>query len=141
MIDGFFGEYRWLSNFHLAEVTYEGVKYPSVENAYQASKWPKESRTPFTKCSASDAKKYGKTMRPAPWWIDARIGIMEDLVLQKFTQHPDLQNLLLATDGQEIVEGNYWGDQFWGVCKGEGENNLGKIIMRVRQYVSRTTKN
>jgi predicted NAD-dependent protein-ADP-ribosyltransferase YbiA (DUF1768 family) len=40
--------------------------------------------------------------------------------------------MLLATDDEELVEGNWWNDTFWGVCRGDGENNLGKIIMKVR---------
>ena len=41
-IKGFFGGYRWLSNFHVCDVMFEGDLYPSSENAYQAAKirWP-----------------------------------------------------------------------------------------------------
>lgn len=61
-----------------------------------------------------------------------KLGVMLELVQKKF--HPIfMQNRLLATDNAELVEGNYWGDRFWGVCKGEGENHLGKILMRVRK--------
>lgn len=38
MIKEFQGEYRWLSNFWPARVVLDGVEYPTVENAYQASK-------------------------------------------------------------------------------------------------------
>ena len=41
--------------------------------------------------------------------------------------------LLLATGDAKIVEGNTWGDVFWGVCNGVGENHLGEILMKVRQ--------
>ena len=34
----FKGEHRWLSNFSDAKVSYDGVEYPTVEHAYQASK-------------------------------------------------------------------------------------------------------
>ena len=32
-----------------------------------------------------------------------------------------------------LEEGNTWGDRVWGVCQGQGENRLGKILMKVRE--------
>jgi len=52
-------------------------------------------------------------------------------VREKFKQE-DLKQMLLDTGDQELVEGNTWNDTFWGVCRGEGQNNLGKILMKVR---------
>jgi len=40
--------------------------------------------------------------------------------------------MLLQTGDEELIEGNKWGDRFWGVCKGKGKNNLGKILMKIR---------
>lgn len=37
-IHGFFNKHRYLSNFHLHSIEYEGIIYPSSENAYQAAK-------------------------------------------------------------------------------------------------------
>jgi len=37
-INTFRGKYRFLSNFYYAEVNYEGIRYPTVEHAYQAAK-------------------------------------------------------------------------------------------------------
>jgi predicted NAD-dependent protein-ADP-ribosyltransferase YbiA (DUF1768 family) len=56
---------------------------------------------------------------------------MEELVRRKFAD-PELAEKLLATGDEELVEGNTWNDRFWGVCRGEGRNELGKILMRVR---------
>lgn len=56
---------------------------------------------------------------------------MRDLVEQKF-EHPVLRKRLLETGDQEIIEGNSWGDRFWGVSGGAGENHLGRIIMDLR---------
>jgi len=61
------------------------------------------------------------------------VQVMYDLVLQKF-QYANLRKLLLDTGGQYIQEGNTWGDRFWGVCNGIGENHLGYILMKVRDY-------
>lgn len=43
--------------------------------------------------------------------------------------------MLLATGDAVLKEGNTWNDVFWGVSlkTGQGENNLGKILMRVRE--------
>ena len=51
----------------------------------------------------------------------------------KFTQNPNLGKLLIETQNEEIIEGNDWDDTFWGVCNGEGQNNLGKILMQIRK--------
>ena len=59
------------------------------------------------------------------------LDVMRDLVVQKFSD-PLLQSLLETTGDEELIEGNHWGDVFWGVCKGVGENHLGKILMKVR---------
>lgn len=58
---------------------------------------------------------------------------MEGLIRQKFSNDEALKNRLLATGEQDLIEGNTWGDHFWGVCRGEGQNTLGKILMIVRK--------
>jgi predicted NAD-dependent protein-ADP-ribosyltransferase YbiA (DUF1768 family) len=58
---------------------------------------------------------------------------MTECVRYKFTHHPDLRGLLLATGNAELIEGNDWGDTIWGVYQGQGENRLGKILMKIRQ--------
>ena len=56
---------------------------------------------------------------------------MTDLCRIKFSD-PHLRSLLLATGDAELIEGNWWHDQFWGVCNGVGQNQLGKILMAIR---------
>ena len=60
---------------------------------------------------------------------------MKNICLAKFLQNPDLKEKLLSTGDAELVEGNTWNDTFWGVNSrtGKGDNNLGKILMNVRQ--------
>jgi hypothetical protein len=57
---------------------------------------------------------------------------MVDLLCQKFT-NSELRQKLLATEDAILIEGNTWGDTFWGVCKGVGKNHLGKILMAIRK--------
>ena len=57
---------------------------------------------------------------------------MYTVVTSKFKHNPRLLTKLLATGDAHIEEGNYWNDTYWGVCKGEGYNHLGRILMQVR---------
>ena len=59
--------------------------------------------------------------------------VMYDILYEKFTQNEDLKEKLLRTVGEEIVECNTWGDRYWGVFKGEGQNHLGKLLMELRE--------
>lgn len=43
-----------------------------------------------------------------------------------------LQKLLETGDGL-LIEGNNPHDTFWGACKEKGQNNLGKLLMRLRK--------
>lgn len=134
-IDKFEGVYRFLSNFTPCQVTWEGELYPSVEHAYQSAKttdgvWRKKIQAAPT---AAAAKKMGKRVPLRSDWNNVRIGIMETLLREKFTWDEDLCKALLATGEDELIEGNWWGDTFWGICRGEGENVLGKLLMKIRQ--------
>ncbi|HKQ50267.1 MAG TPA: NADAR family protein [Phycisphaerae bacterium] len=133
-ISSFFGEYRFLSNFWPAVVEYENITFSSVEHAYQAAKTldMAERRRIAAIVEPGDAKRAGRALRLRPDWEQVKIGVMEDCVRYKFTHHADLREKLLATGDAELIEGNTWGDRFWGVCDGQGENHLGKILMKVR---------
>ena len=131
-INGFKGEYRWLSNF----VGLDGQ--PTVEHRYQAAKAVREcDRNLILYCTTPGrAKNFAKTIAIRHDWNDIRLTIMEQLLIDKFTKEP-FRTLLLATKGVYLEETNDWGDTFWGVCNGVGENNLGRLIMRIRDtYLS-----
>jgi ribA/ribD-fused uncharacterized protein len=133
MISKFQGETRWLSNFAESDIIFEGRLYPTVENAYQAAKTLDiDARIPFEICTPREAKKlgYGLTLRPD--WDKAKLQIMSWLNHQKY-HIPEYRAKLKATGDQNLVEGNTWGDTFWGVCDGVGENHLGRIIMKIRE--------
>jgi len=132
-ITQFSGEYRFLSNFWPAQVSLDGIQYPTVEHAYQASKTLDEQDREWIQRAQSPAvaKRRGGTVLPRPDWTSVKLQIMRNLVQQKF-EHPDLRSRLMATEDAELVEGNTWGDTFWGVCNGRGSNHLGIILMEVR---------
>lgn len=137
MICTFSGPYgRFLSNFYPCTITFDGDTYPSVEHAYQASKtFSRAERGPIRRAKlASTAKRLGKEVTLRPDWEQVRIGIMEAFLRQKFAD-PRLARLLAGTEDHELIEGNEWGDTFWGVCKGVGENHLGKLLMKIREEI------
>lgn len=60
-IESFQGEYRWLSNFWYYTVAYEGICYPTIENAYQAAKTDDSSkRLLFKNLTPGQAKRIGR---------------------------------------------------------------------------------
>lgn len=134
MIDSFEGEYRFLSNFYSAPIKYHGMIYPSSEHLYQALKtldltdrtWIKNAET------AGQAKKRGKEVTLREDWDDIKDDVMRDILKLKFEQNPELAQKLIDTGDQELVEGNWWGDVEWGVCKGVGKNKLGLLLQELR---------
>lgn len=134
MIDAFFGEYRWLSNFHVSPTPYKGVTYSSVEHGYQALKAATRDEHNWVASSPKpkDAKQRGRQIKMRSDWESVKLSIMYELVKSKFMNDEELKEKLLATGDERLVEGNTWGDTFWGVCNNSGQNHLGQILMRVR---------
>jgi len=133
-------DYKFLSNFWKAEITYEGIKYPSSEHAYQASKTlevvERQAIADLTKCG--DAKRAGRKVTLRKDWDDVKDGIMLDILRIKFSMHPDLKQKLIDTGDAILVEGNTWHDKHFGVCycdecNGLGKNMLGELLMKVRE--------
>lgn len=139
MIKEFQGQYRWLSNFWMAPIMYKGIKFPSTENAYQAAKFSDESfKLRIAAVGPSEAKKMGTSRVkriPDHTWHQMSLNVMYEVNLIKYVTHADLCEMLLDTYPQILQEGNTWGDTFWGVCKGKGENHLGKTLMKVRYII------
>ena len=134
MIDSFRDEYFFLSNFYPVEIKLDGIVYPNAESAFQAQKTlDVEERRKFSMLkNPVQAKRLGRKVKLRDDWEEVKLDIMTEIVSQKFLQHPHLIEMLLQTGDEELVEGNKWGDRFWGVCKGKGENHLGKILMKIR---------
>lgn len=134
-IKGFFGEYRWLSNFHESNVYFENLIYTSTENAYQAAKCvDAKQRLEFLGITPSQSKKLGRSVEVRSDWQDVKYDIMALVVFDKFYRNLELRALLVNTGSKYIEETNHWKDMYWGVYNGVGENNLGKILMKVRQF-------
>lgn len=166
-ITAFQGEYRWLSNFWPARVTLcddirPNLIYPTVEHAYQAAKsldWVDRVQIQEAK-SPGKAKRRGCCVKLRSDWNDVRLRVMEELLRQKFLSGTDanhLGKLLLGTGEARLIEGNTWGDRFWGAellavarhrdgagpgapgadeghdnHEWNGANHLGRLLMQVR---------
>lgn len=76
-------------------------------------------------------KKIGRNLPLRPDWETVKFDVMEDLLIQKFSQEPFMTQLLETGDAH-LEETNHWSDVVWGVCNGVGENNLGKLLMKIR---------
>jgi ribA/ribD-fused uncharacterized protein len=141
-IGEFQGEYRFLSNFWPAEIVYEGITYPTAEHAYQAAKTlDVEQRKKIAAMSTpAEAKAAGRALKLRDDWDTAKFVVMEDVVRYKFTHHPDLRAKLLATGDKLLEEGNTWNDRIWGIYQGQGENHLGKILMKIRSELRADAK-
>ncbi len=133
-IGRFEGEYRFLSSFSPAKIEYCGYEYPTAEHAFQAAKTldPAVRREILALKSPGEAKRMGKTVDRRPDWEVVKLGVMLDIVWTKFHKNPHLAKKLKETGSAELMEGNTWGDTFWGVCRGEGSNHLGQILEQVR---------
>jgi ribA/ribD-fused uncharacterized protein len=126
----------FLSNFYEATVIYDGIRYRNAESAFQSAKLAdRKERLKFQKLTGAEAKALGKTVKLRDDWNDVKLSVMYDVVSAKFANNPDLRDDLIWTGDQEIVEENTWGDTYWGVCRGKGENHLGKILMWIRKDI------
>lgn len=128
-------EARFLSNFWMCKVVYEGITYTSSEHAYQAAKtrYRGEKEHIASLKTPGQAKRAGKLVTMREDWYEVRDQIMEDILRIKFTTNEDLKQLLISTGDLYLEETNTWGDVYWGVCKGKGKNILGKILMKIRE--------
>lgn len=134
--------HHWPSNFFIEP---DGTH---VEGEFQAEKYRLAGR-PFyiavvKRKPPAEAKRLGSkrklkmTEDQIIEWNDKRVDIMLELVRRKFTDHPELAAKLIATGNQELVEDNWWHDNFWGNCTcincfHSGQNWLGETLMQVRR--------
>lgn len=137
-IDRFQGDYRWLSNFYEIEISYNGRTWPTTEHAYQAAKTldPDEQDEIHQAKTPGKARRLGQKVTLRADWDQVKLDVMRALTLRKFT-NPLLRERLIQTGRHHLIEGNTWGDTWWGVHNGIGLNHLGRILMDVREEILR----
>lgn len=140
MITKFEGKYSFLSNFYAAQTIYDGLRYSTSEAAYQAAKtMNKDERVEvLMACTPDDAKHLGRRVTIRPDWEEIKDNVMYEIVKSKF-QNKGLAAKLLKTGDEQLCEGNYWHDNYWGACECPKckmllhRNQLGKTLMKVRE--------
>lgn len=141
MIDTFRNEHAFLSNMHECVFPWQGLDYPALENAYQAMKCINDAdKIQFTQISPPEAKKLGHKVAMRPDFDKFKYELMKNLLDVKFDEklNPILRQKLLETQPESLVEGNYWHDNYWGICscnKCKGKihfNYLGELLQRKR---------
>ena len=131
-------EFYPLDNFSSFKVEFEGYLYSSAEEAFQANifikDYPEIAEEIKKSHSAHEAQKirfkYEDMISLSKKEI---LELMENILRRKIEQNPYVLKKLLETKDYMIVEDSpkddYWG---WGINR-TGENNLGKIWMKLRE--------
>ncbi len=129
-------EFGCFSNFAAYPIRIGGKVWPTSEHYFQAQKFEEERYREEIRRAKSPmiAARMGRD-RKRPLrrdWESVKVAVMRDAVRAKFTQHDDIQEILLSTGDAKIVEhttnDSYWGDG----GDGSGKNMLGQILMQVR---------
>lgn len=148
----FGGDRQWLSNMYqspiifdgekhnLAEIfpqfEFDGLEYGSSEHLYQSLKSTNEEDKEKIRTAETPnlSKIHGREIFPRMDWGNVKIEAMRLALFLKFSQHKNLMSNLIRTQNEPLVEVNYWGDTFWGVCDktNVGENWLGRLLMELR---------
>lgn len=144
MINTFRGKWTKLGNYSSCVVFFHGHAYQSVEHAFQAQKStdPAIQKMVRDQPTPATAKKLARSVLLRPDWDAVKVPVMRELLHEKFAQEPE-RSILLSTGEEELIEGNWWHDNFWGDCDCEkcisipGQNWLGKLLMEVRSALAR----
>lgn len=140
-IVSFSGQYRFLSNFAASMIVIDGLEFPTVEHAFQAYKMTTvEDALRVRACpTPGQTKGLARSLPKRADWEDVKRSVMYTCVREKFSTGA-LRLMLLDTDPAQLVEGNTWGDVYWGMVLRQGlfvgENWLGKILMLVRKEIA-----
>jgi len=138
-IKGFCGTNAFLSNFYEFPVVRLGQNYRSSEAAYQAAKYDDrpEIQSLFINVTAGESKDLVKRhWYNAAQFSTRRLSVMREILAAKFSDEK-LKRALLATSPKKLIEYNWWGDRYWGVTKDGGENQLGLLLMKLRQQINK----
>ena len=132
-------EFYPFDNFSSFKVEWNGYLFASVEEAYQAASFMGSDEELVEKIkkshSADEAQRisYANRDKRREDWDDVKISIMEELLRLKIEQNPYVKKKLLQTEDYMIVEDSpkddFWG---WGPNR-NGQNNLGKLWMKLRE--------
>lgn len=133
------------SNLYRRSMDFEGSTFSTAEHAYQSGKprkpevrdWLLAAPSPSLLAMAAHGL---FSWDIAPGWSKGRRDRMRRVVWEKFSQHADLAEVLLATGDARLVETATADNEVnrrWGEVNGKGTNWLGEILMEVRRQLRR----
>ena len=129
--------YGEFSNFKAYPFELKGKTWRTVGHYFQAQKFAgteheEELReTPSPMVVARKGRSRKRPLRND--WEKVKDQIMREAVYAKFEQHAELEEMLLNTGDNEIVE-QTTRDYYWGCgSEGTGKNMLGIILMETRE--------
>ncbi len=143
IIDSFRGDFSFLSNFsNHGFVDENGRRWKTSEHYFQAAKTndPKEKLLIQNAKTPAEAKKLARKVKLVKEWDHIKVDVMRRALKLKFDQNEDIRKKLIGTYDSLLVEGNNWGDTFWGAVNGKGLNVLGKLLMELRDFYIREGK-
>ncbi len=137
---------NWFSNMLPLDnpFIYQDIEYKTSENFYQAMKLPRsrvDLRKEIAQMSPYQAKKAIRDKTKNQWdekWNRERsLKVMKRILTYKFQKDTTWAEKLKLTENWELVEWNNWNDLFWGkdLKSEKGENQLGKILMEIRNLI------
>lgn len=132
--------YGIFSNLYRCKVIFEDEEFETSEHAYQAGKARKEAVRAWILSAPSPGlvamAAHGLyTWDIAPDWSKMKFDRMRGVLYAKFTQHPQLKEILLATGDARLVESATVDNpvnRLWGEVNGKGKNMLGVLLMELR---------
>jgi ribA/ribD-fused uncharacterized protein len=129
----------YLSNFFESPFIDKDKSYVTAEHYYQSKKTEDNNLSEKIRLvdSPGMAKKLAQNIEIRKDWKDIRIDVMRKAIILKFDQNIDIKEKLLNTGTRKLIEGNYWGDKFWGadIETLKGKNMLGKLLMEYRDGI------
>jgi ribA/ribD-fused uncharacterized protein len=127
--------YGELSNFWRSPFVLDGLEWPTVEHYFQAQKTTDLAKRERIRKAQTPAlaKQLGHSVCSCPDWKEVKEDIMLKALRAKFSQNPDLAEVLLDTGDNRLHEDSPH-DQYWGV---KGKDRLGKLLEQVREEIRR----
>lgn len=131
--------FHYLSPFSAHEVEIGGVTYKTAEHAYHALRVVEEARgsimnAPSPKDAWRQAQECKKNNQLLPDYD--KYALMEKISRAKLKQHDDVREVLLESGDRGLLK-VYDTDYDWGTgADGSGENNLGKLWMKLRRELT-----
>ncbi len=145
IIDSFTGDFAFLDNSYPCDVLFDGLRYPSAEHAYQASKTddPNKKLIVANLLDGATARSYGKSrLKITTEFTLVRLSIMRRILEAKFFDNISLAKMLIETMDSVLCYPARGNDLYWG-CRNRGkngDNKLGLLLMEIRAQMQQAVQ-